>query len=152
MNLNLVLDEFDEDIISSRDNTYKQFYSKFEIYGKQIKEFCRSIILSFPPGYFTYYYLFPEFRSRDGVVTEYFGVEKKYPKRRRLIKNSKKTEDEFLNFRQLTEFDHIVRINGETAAYLYVDLRMFSYREHKQVRLKEKHLIAQKNKLNRQEK
>jgi len=141
------IDEFDTLILTNRKNAFDSYFSNFKTNWKNLRKFWRSIISSFPPGFFTYYYIFPEFRSTDDD-TQYFGINKQYPKRRRLNKEFDKLKSEFGNYRQLTKFDHVVRVNNITAAYIYVDLRLFNYQEHKQVRLGEKKLMVKKSRQN----
>ena len=52
-------------------------------------------------------------------------------------------------FRQLTRFDHIVKVNNEVAAHIYVDLRKFIPWEHRKNRIEERNVIFTKAKQNR---
>ena len=124
---------------------WNHIINRFERNYQDLRKFWRSIITSFPPGFFKYYYLFPEFRNEKGIEAEYFGVNNQYPRRRRVSKQIRKSKEKSV-FRQLTKFDHVVRVNGVTAGYIYCDLRMFQFMEHKEVRLKEKRLMMEKNK------
>lgn len=159
LNITILRDEEDQKLITDHEETLKQYQDNYFTFHTELKKFWNSIIRWFPPGFFLYYYILPDFRDPDPEEQQYFGVEDRYPLRRRVAKmrqkereqdSDSKSEDTNATesggaYRMLTKHDHVVRINGLTAAYIYADLRKFQHKKHKKVRLDERKLVLQKN-------
>jgi hypothetical protein len=89
------------------------YYDNFEQNNQELRSFCNTIIKSHPPGFFTYYYLYPEFRnlpSEQLVIDDdlkYFGKDDegsyRWNRRRRVAKEMQKARE----MKELNHHDHV---------------------------------------------